>query len=114
MLAMPLLSHYGIVVNAEKGIIADFGSRGKRIVSICDFMAGKHDFAIHNSNVIDETPSAIKARFYAIKPGPFTLQWNNCADFMKHFGRPDLYHVEVMKLLAIVATTLTFILIVIR
>ncbi len=114
MLAMPLLSHYGIVVDSERGIIADYGPRGKRILSICEFMAGKNDFALHHSNVIDETPSVIKARFDGITPGQFTLQWNNCADFMKHFGRHDLYHVELIKLLAIVATILTFILIVLK
>ena len=39
MLGFPFLNHYGIVVDAENGTIADFGSRGKRVVSMCEFMA---------------------------------------------------------------------------
>ncbi len=101
MLAFPLLNHYGIVVDADNGTIADFGSRGKRVVSICEFMANKSSFELHESSMMYCEPDEILNRFEKVKSGPFTLYWNNCADFMKHFGRPDLYHKELKKLVVI-------------
>jgi hypothetical protein len=101
MLGFPFLNHYGIIVDAENGTIADFGSRGKRVVSICEFMANKSSFELHNSNMTNCEPDEIFNRFQKVKSGPFTLHWNNCADFMKHFGRPDLYHKELNKLVVI-------------
>ncbi len=95
MLGFPFLNHYGIVVNSDDGTIADFGSRGKRVISICEFMANETSMQIYESNMMDCTPDEILNRFESIQSGMFTVWWNNCADFMKHFGRPDLYHKEL-------------------
>jgi hypothetical protein len=103
MLGIPFFNHYGIVVNAENGTIADFGSRGKRVISICEFMANETTMQIYESNMMDCSPDEILNRFELVKSGRFTIWWNNCADFMKHFGRPDLYHKELGKVLALMA-----------
>jgi len=104
MLGIPFLNHYGIVVNSDNGTIADFGSRGKRVISICEFMANETTMQIYKSNMVGSSPEEILKRFELVKSGAFTIWWNNCADFMKHFGRPDLYHKELTKLLCLITS----------
>lgn len=102
MLGVPFLNHYGIVVDAKNGNVADFGSRGKRVVSICEFMSSEKSFELQHSNMTNCDTEEIINRFEQVKSGAFTLYWNNCADFMKHFGRPDLYHKELRKFIGVV------------
>tara|TARA_R110001599_G_scaffold276676_1_gene478004 strand:- start:279 stop:656 length:378 start_codon:yes stop_codon:yes gene_type:complete len=102
MLGFPFLNHYGIVVDSDDGTIADFGSRGKRVISVCEFMANQTSMQIYQSNMMDSSPDEILKRFEKVKTGPFTIWWNNCADFMKHFGRADLYHKELRAFFVII------------
>tara|TARA_R110001599_G_scaffold129074_2_gene303145 strand:- start:4464 stop:4844 length:381 start_codon:yes stop_codon:yes gene_type:complete len=98
VLGFPMFNHYGIVIDANRGIIGDFGSRKKRVIPFHEFMANKKSFELTNSNMVEKSSDEILNQFEKTTPGPFNLYWNNCADFMKNFGRPDLYHAEMKKI----------------
>jgi len=108
MMGFPMFNHYGIVIDAENGIIADYGSRGKRVGSITNFMAHLKKFKLHDSNMMGEDSDAILNRFEKVNTDGFEIWWDNCADFMKHFGRGDLYHTEAKKLAAILIVLMLF------
>lgn len=106
VLGTPIFNHYGIVIDADRGIIGDFGSRNKRVIPFHEFMANKKSFELTASNMLDKSSDDILEKFENTNPGTFSLYWNNCADFMKNFGRSDLYHAEMKKVAMIAALML--------
>ena len=102
MLNFPFLSHYGIIVDAEKRLVADYGSRGKRYVPLYVFMANRKTYSLHKSDFLESEPEVIAYKFDSLPEKPFSWFTNNCVQFMSNFGRPDLATREINKFLIFV------------
>lgn len=101
VLTFPLLDHYGIVINAEEGLIADYGSRGKRYVSFAEFMSDKKTYKIYDSDYTKKSSALLRTKFDSLEDRPFSWLHHNCVQFMRHFGRPDLASLEFRKFILI-------------
>lgn len=101
VITFPLLDHYGIVINAEEGLIADYGSRGKRYVSFAKFMSDKKTYKVYDSEYVQKSSDALKSKFDSLEDKPFSWLHHNCVQFMRHFGRSDLASLEFRKFLLI-------------
>jgi hypothetical protein len=97
VLNFPFLAHYGVVADAERRIVVDYGSRGKRYVPLNIFMANRKKYKLYDSDVLGENYEVISGKFDLLPEKQFSWLTNNCVQFMSHFGRPDLAKQEVRK-----------------